>query len=262
MKKNYTINVSIPSFTFWRIFIPGLLLCIIIGSFVGIVIIDQIIMPRLPGVQNKGAVKVPSIVKQSYEQARQSLYNIGLRLEVQEREYSDSIDKDIVLHQEPAAGQTVKRGRHILVIVSKGSEVSTIPDVRRMNERAGRGALRDAGFTNIKIYRAFNDNVEKDQIINTNPGRGTTISREVPVEVVLSKGGKPTHAQVPNLVGDLVSEAKRKIEEAGLSVGALEYKVTQSGKPGCIISQSVSPGSNAPLETPINLIISSSKESQ
>ncbi|MFP4416634.1 MAG: PASTA domain-containing protein [Chitinispirillaceae bacterium] len=255
MKKNYTI--SIPSKTFWTIFVPALVLFFIVGGLGGLFMVDKVIMPRVIGMNDKGEVTVPEISGMSWEQARKALYAVGLRLHVEEKQYSDDADVDMVLSQEPAPGTKVKKGRHIRTVLSKGNEIDTIPDVRRLSERGARNGLRDKGFTKLDVRKIYNSHIEKDLAVTTTPPTGTVISREVPVTLMISKGPRPTHAEVPNIVGDMLSEAKAKIQENGLAVGSIEYSKNSSSMPGTILSQSVSPGSTVPLESSINIVIAS-----
>lgn len=256
MKKNYTI--SIPKSKFWTLFLPLAILLMVVGGGSGIFIVDRFIMPNISGVKNRGVLKVPEIVETHWEEAKQGLYDVGLRLQVQSREYNDTISKDIIISQNPQPGEDVRKGRHVFVIVSKGREIDTVPNIIRMKERIGKNLLRDAGFSNIKVYKAYNEIVEKDHIARTIPARGTVTSREIPVEITISKGPKPTHAEVPNVIGETLAEAKIRIEESDLLVGKIEYKINASSRPGSVISQSISPGTNAPLESSINLVVSAS----
>jgi serine/threonine-protein kinase len=256
MKKNYTI--SIPVRTFWTVILPAGLLIIIAGGITGMVLLDRFVMPRVTGVQNRGVIKVPDIVSMSCENARQSLYDIGLRLEVQSREFNDTLAENVVISQKPAPNEKVKRGRHILVMVSRGAEIGRIPDVRNLTERAAKKMLREAGFSNIKVYRSYNEKFEKDLIALTSPAHGVRTSREIPVEITISKGPKPTHVVVPNLVGEVLSDAKQVVEENGLKVGDIQYKVNPAVRPGSVVSQSLSPGANVPLESSIDLVVSAS----
>lgn len=256
MKKNYTI--SVPIGTFWTIIVPLAILLMIAGGICGVFILDRFVMPSLAGVANRGIVDVPNLVDMSREEAREVLYNIGLRLQVKEREYNDSLPKDIVISQQPNSREKVKKGRHVFVVVSKGAEVDTIPDIRNMKEGIGKSLLREGGFTNIKVVKVYSREYKKNLIIYSVPPRGTVISREIPIEMAISKGPRPTHAEVPNVIGEILSEAKQRIEEKGLFVGKIKYKVNTNSRPGSIISQSLSPGTNAPLESYINLVISAS----
>ncbi len=256
MKKSYTI--SIPVKRFWTVILPLAFLLMIVGGIVGILLVDRYVMPNITGVSNRGVVKVPTIVDMRWEEGRQALYNVGLRLQVQSYEYNDSLENGVIISQRPQPEEKVKKGRHVFVIVSKGREVDTIPDVRNMTERIGKKVLRKAGFRNVKVCKAYSEHYDKDVIVSTKPGRGTVISREIPVEITLSKGPRPTHAVVPNVIGERLSEAKQALEENGLFVGKIEYKVNPTAQPGSVISQSISPGKNAPLESRVNLIVSAS----
>lgn len=257
MKKNYTIRI--PRKTFWTIILPMSMILLIIGGIIGIIIVDRFVMPNVTGVSNRGIVKIPDIRRMSWEDSRQKLYDIGLRLQVQAREYNDTLPNEFIISQRPEPQEKVKKGRHVFVIVSKGRETGTIPEIRTMTERVGKKTLREAGFTNVKVFRSYNEKYEKDLIALCSPPNGTVTSREIPVEITISKGPKPTHAVVPNVVGEILSEATALIEESGLLVGTVDYRVNPAIQPGSVVSQSVSPGAKTPLETHINLIVSASK---
>ena len=257
MKKNYTISISVEKF--WTIILPLSLISIFIGGISGVFVVDRIVIPNLPGIANRGIVEVPNIVLTDRSKARERLYGIGLRLQIQNREYNDSLAPDVIISQQPKAKQKVKKGRHVFVIVSKGPEIDTLPDVRNLTELAGKNILWKAGFGNVKVTKIFSERTFKDNIINTNPLRGTIISRETPIEITISKGPRPTHTQVPNVIGDLLSEAKQKIKDNGLKVGTIEYKVSSASRPGTIISQSVAPGVNALFESTINVVVAANK---
>lgn len=222
-------------------------------------LVDRYVMPNVVGMKNRGIIRVPDLVGIDSEEGRQVLYDIGLRLQVQSREYSDSLANGFIISQRPQPEEQVKRGRHVFVIVSKGPEVGVIPEARNMTERIGKKVLREAGFTNVKVYKAYSEKVAKDMIISVVPAPGTGISREIEVELSLSKGPKPTHAVVPNVIGESLAIAKQAITESGLRVGNVEYRVNTSARPGTVITQSVAPGKNAPLESSIDLIVSASK---
>ncbi len=256
MKKSYTI--SVPVKTFWTVIVPLVFILMIVGGITGLILVDRYIMPNIAGVSNRGIVKVPAVVNMSWENGRQALYDIGLRLQVQSREYSDSLENEVIISQRPQPDEKVKKGRHVFVIVSKGPEVDTIPDVRNMTERIGKKVIREAGFSNIKVYKSYSERYDKEIVVTTVPVRGTVISREIPVEITISKGPKPTHVVVPNVIGEILSEAKRAIEENGLFIGKVGYRANPTARLGTVISQSVSPGTNAPLESRINLVVSAS----
>ena len=253
MKRSYTINI--PVATFWKVLVPVLLLLAVFGSIGGVVFIDRVVMPNVVGV-NRDVVTVPDVARQSYEDARETLFKAGLLTEIRGREYDDTVPEQAVISQQPIAGARVKKGRKIAVVVSKGKEIAVIPDVRNVSERQARILMKKAGFTIGNIKKVYSEERPVDLVINAFPQSGTTTSREIEVDLFISKGPRPTHAEVPNLVGESLKNAKKLITESGLTVGAVSYQNNPSLLPGTIISQSSAPGSKVPLESKLNLVVS------
>jgi serine/threonine-protein kinase len=140
-------------------------------------------------------------------------------------------------------------------VVSRGALFGTIPDIRGLSERGARTELRKAGFAVRRIRQAFSTEYELNMIHDIEPAPGTLFSRDSSVEIILSLGPKPTHAETPNLIGETESEARELLEKAGLNVGHLEYRSSSTMPSGMVISQSVAPGAKAPLKSSVNLVI-------
>jgi len=257
MKANYTINV--PVRTFWLVIVPIMIFLFIVGGLSGLFITDRFIMPNIPALSSRNSVSVPEITGMEKEKARETLYKSGLRMEIQEYRYSNNVSRDIIVSQEPLKGNSVKKGRHIFVVLSKGAEISRIPDLKKLKEIDGRNLLNKAGFSRYNITKDYDEKYPLDQIAETDPPAGTVISREVTVSIVISKGPKPTHGIAPNVIGEMLSDAQTQIEDSGLKTGKIEYRIDTNIKPGIIIKQSVSPGAHVPLESKIDLIVSASR---
>jgi eukaryotic-like serine/threonine-protein kinase len=253
MRKSYTISISARRL--WAVVVPLAVLCLSAGSLLGFFVVDKIIMPTIVRT-DRGMVKVPSVVNIPWEQAREKLLKDGLRLRIGVRQYDETFDCDKVINQQPGAGEQVKKGRMVMVTVSKGSEIAAIPEVVGKPERKALFDLRKAGFIIGKVKRDWSDQYEKDAVSKLSPKAGTTISREMPVDVELSNGPKPTHATMPNIIGDGLIDARKKIEGAGLAVGKIDYKHNPTVTPGTVISQSVPPESSVPLESTVNIVVS------
>ena len=253
MKRSYTI--SIPVGFFWKRLLPAMALIGVVGVIGGILVIDLLIMPNVVGI-NRDVVTVPNVVRMPFEEGREVFFKAGLLTEVRGKEYDDTIPVNSIVSQNPEASSRVKKGRKITVIVSKGKEIGTIPDVRNITERQARIILKKSGFTLGKTKKVFSEVRPVDIVIDAFPASGTITSREIAVDLFVSKGPKPTHAEVPNLVGESLKAAKRQIVKSGLVVGAISYRNNPSLLPGTIISQSAAPGSSVPLESKLNLVVS------
>jgi eukaryotic-like serine/threonine-protein kinase len=257
MKKNYTI--SIPRSRFWTVLVPLAVLCMVIGGLLGVFLVDRFVMPRIVGVSSRGVVAVPQIAGVPMEEAREQLYRCGLRLDVAQKEYSKSIASLSIISQEPAAGTEVKNGRHVSVVISLGPEVASVPNVEKLTERQARKSLKDAGFEIVSVVKAYDEETPADQAVGTEPPAGTKTSREVTVQIKMSKGSKPTSVIVPNVIGEMLSDARAKIEDSGLKTGRVDFRNASTSPSGTIVSQSLAPGATVPLESAVDLVVAAGR---
>jgi serine/threonine-protein kinase len=89
-------------------------------------------------------VEVADVTGEPLAQARRTLRELGLRVEV-ERQYDDDVPSGVVISQSPDEG-TLFRKDPVALVVSRGPELVEVPDVFRMGVEAAREALTDAGF--------------------------------------------------------------------------------------------------------------------
>jgi len=253
MKKNFTI--SIPLKKFWTIVVPVTLGAIIIASVVSLIIVDRVIMPKMVGV-DKDLVIVPDITGLQWESARKNLFDTHLRLNISDKQYDEGIEAGHIIAQMPTASTEVKKNRYIDVVVSKGSKIATIPNVVGTGERQARIILKKHGIDIEKTRQVFSDEYTPEVVAAIFPPEGSTISREIGVELHISKGVQPTHSEVPNLVGESIENAERLLRSSGLKVGEKSFQNRPDLEPGTIISQSISPGSQVEFETAVGVVVS------
>jgi hypothetical protein len=67
-------------------------------------------------------VKVPDLAEKDSAQARNALEAIGLKLGEKRSEYSDIIDKGLIIGQKPAAGGNAQKGSAVDIVLSKGPQ--------------------------------------------------------------------------------------------------------------------------------------------
>ncbi|MCL1630906.1 Stk1 family PASTA domain-containing Ser/Thr kinase [Sporolactobacillus sp. CPB3-1] len=67
-------------------------------------------------------VTVPDLDKKTKSEASKLLEDAGLKADFSQAEFSDTVEKGLVLDQNPAAGSLMERGASVTVTLSKGSE--------------------------------------------------------------------------------------------------------------------------------------------
>ncbi|MDR0307780.1 MAG: PASTA domain-containing protein [Chitinispirillales bacterium] len=255
MKKTKNYTISIPVKIFWLVYVPLGLVLSCAGILAGIFAVDRFVMPKIAGV-DRDMVAIPDVQGVPYEDGRNKLFGVGLLTEIRGREFDDKVADGSIIDQFPEAGAMVKKGRKIAVTVSRGNEVAVIPPLRQLSERQARLELRKSGFSVGRVRKAYSESHPVDQVIESFPPAGTAISRALEVELVISRGARPTHSEVPNIIGESLSEARKAIEEAGLRVGKVDYQNNPALVPGTVVSQSAAPGSRVPLDSSLDLVIS------
>lgn len=253
IKKQYT--VSIRAGLFWKRYVPAAILLSIGAAIAGFFFIDMLVMPRVVGIE-RDLVEVPDVRNLTLDQGKEKFFAVGLLTEIRSRDYDNTVPEDGIISQIPESRSKVKKGRRISVVISKGKEISVIPIVKNMTERQARMELKKFGFQLGEIKKTFNDKQPVETVVDAFPPGGTTISRDMKVDLIISKGQKPTSTEMPNIVGESLAEAGKKIKESGLKVGTISYRNSPSLLPGTVVSQSISPGEIVPLDTPVHITVS------
>lgn len=95
-------------------------------------------------------ITLPDLAGKSDVEAKNTLKDYGLDYEKAE-EFSDTIAKDQVIRTEPGAGQTVKIGDTVKVILSKGPDKSDAPETFKVNLSASYTGT-DSKNQQVKVF--------------------------------------------------------------------------------------------------------------
>ena len=154
---------------------------------------------------------VPVLVGSTQPAAEQLLKTAGLRLGEVTREYS-SASRGTVIRTNPPAGQKLRPGTKVNLVLSRGVEQLPVPDVQGKKQDEAEKIIRAAGFA-VSVDTVFDETVPKDVVIDQSPSSGTA-GRGSAITLKVSKG--PEIITVPNVRGKKVDDAVREIEALGL----------------------------------------------
>ncbi len=158
---------------------------------------------------------VPKLTKLTLEEAAVALGAANMELGEQSEAYDDSVKKGDIISTDPKAGESVKPGTQVAVVVSKGPEPVTMPTLTGTDGDAAEATLKDLG---LKVDRSnkTSESVAKGLVISTNPEGGATTFRGKTVDLVVSKG--PPLVTVPDVVGKTEDAARAALQDAGFVV--------------------------------------------
>lgn len=165
-----------------------------------------------------------------------------------------------VLHQTPAAGMTVKKGKTVSLIVNGEAEQVVVEDVKGYKQQDAYDALKALNLS-PKIQAVADDDTAVGYVVKTDPAAGSTVSTGTTVTIYVSSGPSTESAVIPNIVGYQYSAAKEELEAAGFVVTA-EYDDESDKDENTVLSVSPNEGEKAKKGSVVTVTVSSGKGAQ
>ncbi|MGH2424968.1 MAG: protein kinase domain-containing protein [bacterium] len=198
-------------------------------------------------------VDVPNFVGKTVQAAEQSASERKLTLRVTEEAFSTDVAAGLIISQDQPAGKAVKVGRVVNVAVSLGPEMVGVPDVQRRALIEARLIIDRARLQIGELREAFDEDVKGGFVISQNPQPGARLERGSPIHLVVSKG--PQRIQMPLLVGRSLTEARRMLQELGVTLAAVKTVPTADVNPETIVDQSPSPGTRIRAQDAVTVTV-------
>jgi len=204
--------------------------------------------------------KVPDVVQKTVPEAGTSMKEAKLILDpIVIYDFSDTIEKDHIISQEPKAQISVKIGRAIQITVSKGPETAKFPDITtgQMSKENAEITISNAGFDIKKIVydTKTNENVPKGAISAQNPAPNATWAKSGGILLTISDGEQFHQINMPNVIGRTSTEAKKALEENNLVV---LIQTLQSGtSPADVVLSTIpNPGETIKQGSEVTMVVS------
>ncbi|MBW5252516.1 Stk1 family PASTA domain-containing Ser/Thr kinase [Streptomyces poriferorum] len=197
--------------------------------------------------------RVPSLLGQSQKAAEKRLSDSGLELKGVRRAYSDTVDRGTVISSDPKQGARIRGNDSVSLVVSRGPEIVTVPDVQGVALAEARRQLEKRGLTPGMITKEFDDDVAAGEVLRTDPEAGAERHPDSAVAIVVSKGSP---VDVPDVTGQSVDDATAELEDAGLEVVVAPGRVDSPEDEGNVARQSLDEGAEAAEGDTITLTVS------
>ncbi|MEV5453660.1 Stk1 family PASTA domain-containing Ser/Thr kinase [Streptomyces sp. NPDC052535] len=195
-------------------------------------------------------VKLPDVSGYRLDKARKLLEDEGLEPGMVTKAFSGEVAKGFVISSKPRSGTTVRAGSAVALVVSKGSPID-VPDVTGDDLEDAKSELAEAGLKVKVADERVNSEYDSGQVARQTPDAGGRAAEGDTVTLTLSKG--PRMIEVPDVVGDNVDDAKRKLQDAGFDVDEDRGLLGLFGD--TVEKQSVDGGDTAPEGSTIKITI-------
>ncbi len=196
---------------------------------------------------NSPVVTVPSLLGLPLQEAELLLADLGLKVET--TAISSDKASTTVLSVLPKAGTSVKTNHQLIRLTYAVSEAT--PDLRVVPQLRGQtlnAAIEDrlvaAGFSLGSIAFMHSNNLA-NSIISQSSEAGSLVAQNSPISLLVSLGREARQSIVPDLVGLELNEALLRLEALGFATPDVVYTPSARFPSGSVISQSLTPYTNA-----------------
>ncbi len=235
----------------------GLGLCLV-TLMVLVLLADYVVMPLYThhGVERE----LPDVTELSFDEAKKLLQDNGFKILLERERYEATYPESTVVQQTPPPYSMVKKGRRIYVTISAGEKRIAVPNVVGISERGALNMLLEAGLETGDVYYEYDNYRPKGVVIRQTLAAGSEVPEHSVISVIVSNGVMPTSFEVPNLVGKSLETAKKMLQQNGLILGRVEYRVKKELIPETVLEQSLKPNTRVPRGYSVDLIVSKLEE--
>jgi serine/threonine-protein kinase len=192
---------------------------------------------------------VPQVNGQTLTQAEKAITQAGLKYTVQ-KQPSPTVPKNIVISTSPPNGNVVPAGSQVVLVVSTGPKMVSVPNVKHQPVSQAQSTLTAAGFQ-VSVQTDNNSTGKPGTVVKQDPTAGTKAKFGSTVTIFVPPNG----SLVPAVVGDDYQVALGKLSNAGFS-NINRVTVTNPNVPnGTVVAQNPHSGQRVPANTQITLSV-------
>ncbi|WP_414169496.1 Stk1 family PASTA domain-containing Ser/Thr kinase [Streptoverticillium reticulum] len=136
-------------------------------------------------------------------------------------------------------------------------QFTSVPAVLDMTQPKAQQELDKAGL-GVQVRQDFSDTVERGHVISTDPKPGERIRNNGKVTITVSRG--PQKVQVPNVVGMTLDDAKKQLQDKGLTVGDVSQQFSDETPKGSVLGSDPRPGQELRPDSAVTLVVSKGRQ--
>ena len=197
-----------------------------------------------------GTAEVPRVAGLPAQDATELIEDEGFDV-TEERTPSSAVEEGLVIRTDPAAGEELRRGSQVILIVSSGPREVTVPGVVGSLRAQAVSQLRGRGL--VPSVSSRESDQPEGQVLEQSPSPGSRVEVGTSVDIVISSG--VATVSVPSLVGSPRPDAVAALRELGLSPAITEREVADQGKNQIVLQQSPSGGAELEEGEIVTLVI-------
>lgn len=144
-------------------------------------------------------IEAPNLIGKSYQDYKKSDSSVSSESQdyqvlLSTKQFNDTVPEGCIISQSPTPGTKMAKGSEIVVVVSQGAAVRTLPAIARKSLTDASKAVTDAGFVPVKIEE-YSATVPAGMVIDYQTVKaGSQMANGSQVVISVSKGPDPNAA--------------------------------------------------------------------
>ena len=233
-------------------------------SKIGILVLVPLILTALGaylglwiGIRfGKEEITIPNLLGKELQEASVSLQSRGLISEIRSYRFSAEYPENHVIGQTPLAGDRIKMGRKVWLVISAGEKEVSVPRLLGLTNKEADIVLHQSGLRTGMTSRAAILASNRDEVVQQFPAAGTTDLTSPFVNYLVNEP-KPDEIYImPDLRGFLEEEITFFLKKEGFVLRPAEFESTFVREPGKILTHYPKAGYPISRKTPITLVVS------
>ena len=197
-----------------------------------------------------GSAKVPSTAGLTVAEAEEKLEGAGFEAKT-ESVHSEDVEEGLVVHSQPSGGETATRGTDVVLTVSSGPKLATVPVLAGTQRSVAVQQIRGRGFT--PSVEEEESSKPTGEVIRQVPNAGSRLPAGSTVSIVVSKG--EAKATVPNVIGKLRAGAVEALRAEWLKPTVNETETEVPSQVGRATDQFPPPGSEVKPGSTVTVVV-------
>jgi eukaryotic-like serine/threonine-protein kinase len=198
-----------------------------------------------------GQATVPGVIGRRQAVAERMMREAGFETDVR-REFSDSAPEGRVISTSPGENTQLEKGRTVVLVVSRGAERVSVPDVVGQSEDGARSALEGAGLR-AEVTEEASEDEEAGTVLRQDPGSGQRVEKGSAVTIVVATA--PPAEDVPDVVDQERDAAQQALRDAGFEVRVRRETVETLDQDGIVISQDPAGGEQLRRGSRVTIVV-------
>ena len=231
----------------------------VLSSIIGLILLFIITIGLTIGISNATRpkdVEIPNLVGKTVDEVKDILKQNKLNYVEEGQEYNADVPEGQIISQNPpyVQGRRIKENTDVKVVVSKGTETTTVPKLKGLTKEEAEDAADEA-----KIKLDFQDEISKTVeagvIIKQEKAEGETVNAGDTIKVYISIGTGIKQVNVVSVIGQDEETAKQTLQGLGLVVEKVNYSKDKTQTNGVVLEQSISSGTTVDEGSKITLTV-------